>query len=44
MLGITEVDVEHCNKLAGIGSDGAACNIARGGFKGLVEAKLIWVL
>ena len=42
-LGIPEVDVEHCSKLVGIGSDGAASNIARGGLKGLVEAKLNWV-
>ena len=42
-LGITKVDVEHCSKLVGIGSDETACNIARGGLKGLVEAKLSWV-
>lgn len=39
-VGITEVDVEHCSKLVEIGSNGAACNIARGGLKELVEAKL----
>ena len=42
-LGIAEVDVEHCSKLVGIGSDGAASNIARGGLRGLVEAELSWV-
>ena len=42
-LGCTEVDVEHCSKLVGIGSDGAAANIARRGLKGLVEAELDWV-
>lgn len=39
-VGITEVDAEHCSKLVGIVSDGAACNI---GLKGLVEAKLSWM-
>ena len=42
-LGCAEVDVEHCSKLVGIGSDGAVTNIARGGLKGLVEAELDWV-
>ena len=43
-LGITEVDVEHCSKLLGIGSDGAACNIATGGLKVQVKAMLSWVI
>ena len=42
-LGCTKGDVEHCSKLVGIWSDGAAANIARGGLKGLVEAELDWV-
>ena len=42
-LGCAEVNVEHCSKLVGIGSDGAATNIARGGLKGLIEAELNWV-
>ena len=36
-LGCAEVNVEHCSKLVGIGSDGAATN------KGLIEAELNWV-
>lgn len=43
-LGCAEVNIEHCSKLVGIGSDGAATNIARGGLKGLVEAELNWVV
>ena len=42
-LGIAEVDAESCIKLVGIGSDGAAANIAQGGLKGLVEAQLEWI-
>ena len=37
------MDPENCSKLVGIGSDGAAANIAQGGLKGLVEAQLEWV-
>ena len=36
-LGISELDATHCSKLVGVGSDGAAANIARAGLKGLVE-------
>ena len=42
-LRCAEVDVEHCSKLVGIGSDGVTTNIARKGLKGLVEAELDWV-
>ena len=42
-LEITEVDAEHCSRLVGIGSDGAASNIATGGLRGLVEDKLNWM-
>ena len=42
-LGVAEVDPENCSKLVGIGSDGAAANIAQRGLKGLVEAQLEWV-
>ena len=42
-LGCAEVSAENCSKLVGIGSDGAAANIPRGGLKGLVKAELNWV-
>ena len=37
------MDPENCSKLVGIGSDGAAANIAQRGLKGLVETHLEWV-
>ena len=40
---MAEIDAEHCSRLVGIGSDGAASNIAKGGLKVLVEAKLCWI-
>ena len=43
MLGVPKVDAEHCSKLVGIGSDGAACNIAQNGLRGLVGAQLDWI-
>ena len=42
-LGIKEVSAETCLKLVGIGTDGAAANIAAVGLKGLVEGRLSWV-
>ena len=42
-LGITAVSQEECAKLVGIGTDGAAANVASAGLKGLVEDKLPWV-
>ena len=40
MLGIPAISEEQCTKLVGIGTDGAAANIAGAGWKGLVEKKL----
>ena len=44
-LGIEAIDAaaEDCKRLVGIGTDGAAANIASGGLKGLVEKELPWV-
>jgi len=42
-MGITAVGREECAKLVGIGTDGAAANIASAGLKGLAEDKLPWV-
>lgn len=42
-LGIEAMDSEKCTRLVGIGTDGASANIAGGGLKGLVEAKLLWM-
>ena len=42
-LGIEEISAEKCLKLVGIGTDGAAANIAAAGLKGLVEGRLSWV-
>lgn len=42
-LGIETIDSEKCTRLVGIGTDGASANIAGGGLKGLVEAKLPWM-
>lgn len=44
-LGIEAIDAaeEYCKKLVGIGTDGAAANIASAGLKGLVEKELPWV-
>ena len=44
-LGIETIDAaaEDCKRLVGIGTDGAAANIASGGLKGLVEKELSWV-
>ena len=42
-LGIQEVSPEECKKLVGVGTDGAAANIAVSGLKGLVEGQLEWV-
>ena len=39
-LGIETTDSKKCTQLVGIGTDGASANIAGGGFKNLVEAKL----
>ena len=42
-LGINEVSAEKCQKLVGVGTDGAASNIATSGLKGLVEGRLGWI-
>ena len=42
-LRIGAIDSEKCTRLVGIGTDGASANIASGGLKGLVEAKLPWM-
>ena len=42
-LGIKQVSAEECKKLVGVGTDGAASNIAASGLKGLVERCLGWV-
>ena len=36
-LGINDISAEKCNKLVGIGTDGASANIAGSGLKGQVE-------
>ena len=41
-LGIPAISGEECTRLVGIGTDGAAANIASAGFKGLVEKELPW--
>ena len=40
MLGIQELSPDKCKKLVGVGTDGAAANIAASGLKGLVEGQL----
>ena len=42
-LGITTINQEECSKLVGVGTDGAAANVASAGLKGLVEEKIPWV-
>ena len=42
-LGIQAIDSEKCTQLVWIGMDGSSANIAGGGLKGLVEAKLPWM-
>ena len=42
-FGIQELSTEECAMLVGIGTDGAAANIAASGLKGLVENQLQWV-
>jgi len=42
-LGIPAINEEHCTKLVGIGTNGAAANIAGAGLKGLVEKELPWI-
>ena len=44
LLGITATSTEECSALVGVGTDGAAVNIAGAGLKGLVEKELPWVL
>ena len=43
ITGITAINTEVCNTLFGIGTDGAAINVARAGLKGLIEEKLPWI-
>ena len=42
-LGFPEISGEQCTKLVGIGTDGAAANVAGAGLKGLVEKELPWI-
>ena len=42
-LGIPSVDEGACAKLVGIGTDGAASNIANAGLKGIMENKINWL-
>ena len=42
-LGFPAISGEHCAKLVGIGTDGAAANIAGSGFKRLVEKEFPWI-
>ena len=42
-LGIQEVSLDECKKLVGVGTYGAAANIAASGLKGLMEERLGWV-
>lgn len=42
-LGIPAISGEECTRLVGIGTDGAAANIASAGLKGLVEKELPWL-
>ena len=42
-LGIKEVSADECKKLVGVGTDGAASNIAAAGLNGLVERRMDWV-
>ena len=42
-LGIQELSARECTRLVGVGTDGAAANIAASGLKGLVEGQLQWV-
>ena len=42
-VGIPAINEEHCTKLVGIETDGAAANIAGAGLKGLVEKELPWI-
>ena len=42
-ISILSLDVDNCNKLVGIATDGASANIARGGLKGSVEDRLPWI-
>ena len=43
MLGIPAITFESCNKLVGLGTDGASANVAARGLKGLVEDKVDWI-
>ena len=42
-LGISLIDATPYPRLVGLATDGALANIAKGGLKGLVEAKLSWI-
>ncbi|XP_065892470.1 zinc finger protein 862-like [Dysidea avara] len=43
IMGIQDITVEECSALVGVGTDGAAVNVAGAGLKGLVERQLPWV-
>ena len=42
-LGVSAISQEDCSRLVGLGTDGAAANIARSGLNGLVEETLPWI-
>ena len=42
-LGIESIDAHNCSKLVGMGTDGAAANVAAAGLKGLFEKELSWM-
>lgn len=42
-VGIASVTGKDCSKLVGVATDGASCNIANAGLKGLIEEKTPWV-
>ena len=42
-LGFLEISREQCTKLVGIGTDGAAANIASAGLKELLGKELLWI-
>ena len=42
-FGASVINTENCERLIGIGTDGASANVAAAGFKGLVEQEIPWV-
>ena len=44
ILGISAITAEDCSALVGVGTDGAAVNVAGAGLMGMVEGRLPWVV